>query len=127
MLKYLHQQILALFDVVYRTVQTWKKYPVVEFGGDIWMASNLDINTFRNGDIIPEVKDQDDWVKHAEERKPCWCYYSNSRSAERDNRGKLYNGYAVLDARGLAPDGWHISTRSEWSRLIKDSRSFSNH
>ena len=31
--------------------------------------------------------------------------------------GKLYNWYAVKDARGLAPIGWHISSDEEWSTL----------
>jgi uncharacterized protein (TIGR02145 family) len=32
--------------------------------------------------------------------------------------GKLYNWYAVNDPRGLAPEGYHIPTQSEWLTLI---------
>src|SRR5690606_16415008 len=28
-----------------------------------WTTTNLDVNTFRNGDIIPEVYSADDWIK----------------------------------------------------------------
>ena len=28
--------------------------------------------------------------------------------------GKLYNWYAVNDPRGLAPQGWHVPSDSEW-------------
>jgi uncharacterized protein (TIGR02145 family) len=31
--------------------------------------------------------------------------------------GKLYNWYAVNDDRGLAPEGWHIPSDSEWTIL----------
>jgi uncharacterized protein (TIGR02145 family) len=32
--------------------------------------------------------------------------------------GLLYNWYAVSDPRGLAPEGWHHPTSSEWIALI---------
>ena len=31
--------------------------------------------------------------------------------------GRLYNGYAVLDARGLCPLNWHVPSDSEWAEL----------
>lgn len=32
--------------------------------------------------------------------------------------GYLYNWYAVNNAHGLAPDGWHIASDTEWTTLI---------
>lgn len=32
--------------------------------------------------------------------------------------GNLYNWYAVNNAHGLAPNGWHIPTKTEWDTLI---------
>jgi uncharacterized protein (TIGR02145 family) len=29
--------------------------------------------------------------------------------------GRLYNWYAVDDARGLCPSGWHVPTDGEWT------------
>ena len=29
--------------------------------------------------------------------------------------GRLYNWYAVDDARGLCPSGWHVPTDGEWN------------
>jgi uncharacterized protein (TIGR02145 family) len=29
----------------------------------------------------------------------------------------MYNYYAVLDARGICPKGWHIPTKAEWEAL----------
>ena len=31
--------------------------------------------------------------------------------------GRLYNWYAVHDARGLCPTGWHVPTDGEWMAL----------
>ena len=30
---------------------------------------------------------------------------------------QLYNGYAVADARGLCPSGWHVATDNDWIML----------
>ena len=32
--------------------------------------------------------------------------------------GRLYNWYAVDDARGLCPIGWHVPTVEEWTMMI---------
>ena len=33
----------------------------VKIGNQEWMSENLNVDHFRNGDIIPEVKSKDDW------------------------------------------------------------------
>jgi uncharacterized protein (TIGR02145 family) len=81
-----------------------------------WMVENLNVNLFRNGDPIPEAKTDEEWLKAGKEGKPAWCYYENK--IENGNRyGKLYNWYAVNDPRGLAPDGWHVSSDPEWRQV----------
>jgi uncharacterized protein (TIGR02145 family) len=79
----------------------------------VWTKKNLDVDHYRNGDIIPQVTDQNAWVNLT---TGAWCYYNND-PALGAIYGKLYNWYAVNDARGLAPQGWHISTDLEWSIL----------
>lgn len=34
--------------------------------------------------------------------------------------GAIYNFFAAIDARGLAPNGWHVSTFAELTQLITD-------
>ncbi len=82
-----------------------------------WTTTNLDVNTFRNGDIIPEVYSADDWIKAGIEKRPAWCYYNNDPEYGKNN-GRLYNWYAVTDPRCLAPKGWHIPSINEWNKLI---------
>jgi uncharacterized protein (TIGR02145 family) len=89
----------------------------VKIGTQVWMAENLNVNKFRNGDIIPEAKTNEEWQKAIENQQPAWCFYDNS-IANGVKFGKLYNWFAVNDPRGLAPFGWHIPTSDEWSVLI---------
>lgn len=79
----------------------------------IWMGRNLDVEFYRNGDPIPEVKDPQLWKDLT---TGAWCYYNND-PAMGAIYGKLYNWYAVKDSRGLAPDGWHIASSAEWTEL----------
>lgn len=89
----------------------------VQIGTQIWMTKNLDVDRFRNGDKIPEAKTEKEWKSADANKKPAWCYYDND-PANGEKYGKLYNWYAVIDPRGLAPDGWHIPTTDEWESLI---------
>ena len=92
-----------------------KKYKTVKIYKQWWMSENLDVSTYRNGDIIPHIQDREEW---ADLTTGAWCYYENN--AERgENYGKLYNWYAVNDPRGLAPKGWHIPSDDEWQVLIE--------
>ena len=85
----------------------------IKIGTQTWTTKNLDVTTYRNGDDIPQVKDQKKWTKLT---TGAWCYYENE-SANGTTYGKLYNWYAVNDLRGLAPKGYHIPTDAEWTIL----------
>jgi len=87
-------------------------YRSVSIGKQIWSTGNLNVSHYRNGDIIPEVKNKDEWYLL---KTGAWCYYDND--SMNAFYGKLYNWYAVNDSRGLAPEGWHIPSDSEWLSL----------
>lgn len=93
----------------------------VTIGKQIWMTKNLNVDTFSNGDTIPEAKNKEQWEKAGESKQPVWCYYEN-RAIQDDskngkNYGKFYNWYAVNDPRGIAPKGYHIPSKDEWTIL----------
>jgi uncharacterized protein (TIGR02145 family) len=94
-----------------------KTYTTVKIGTQEWMAENLDVSKFRNGDSIPQAKTFSVWWQAGNEGKPAWCYYNNDPVMGR-LYGKLYNWYAVNDPRGLAPAGWHIPGDPEWTTLV---------
>ena len=87
--------------------------PEVTIGTQTWTASNLNVTTYRNGDIIPEVTDPVEWESLT---TGAWCHYNNDPANEAVY-GKLYNWHAVNDPRGLAPAGWHVPTDAEWTVL----------
>ena len=94
--------------------------PTIVIGTQQWTRLNLDVVTYRNGDIIPQVTDEATWNTLT---TGAWCYYNND-PANGAIYGKLYNWYAVNDPRGLAPTGWHIPTNAEWGILIDKLNSY---
>ena len=88
----------------------------VKIGNQVWMSENLNVDRFRNGDIIPEAITAEEWIAAGNSEMPAWCYYDNE-PANVDKYGKLYNWYAVNDRRGLAPIGWHLPRDEEWKAL----------
>jgi len=85
-------------------------YPIVQIGNQWWMAKNLQVTQYRNGDALPQIKDSTQWGNL---QTGAWCIYENLVSTY----GKLYNWYAVADPRHLAPQGWHIPTDKDWKQL----------
>ncbi|MBN2279952.1 MAG: gliding motility-associated C-terminal domain-containing protein [Candidatus Marinimicrobia bacterium] len=75
-------------------------YITVKIGDQWWMAENLKVETFRNGDGILADK-----------------VYGNNDSNE-DIYGRLYTWNDVNDSREIAPEGWHIPTETEFRTLL---------
>ncbi|MBM2814440.1 MAG: Dockerin protein [Ignavibacteria bacterium] len=90
-----------------------KYFDTVKICTQVWMLKNLDVDHYRNGDSIPEVRDATKWAKLT---TGAWCNYNNDLP-KGEIYGKLYNWYAVNDPRGLAPAGWHVPSDGEWSTL----------
>ena len=88
----------------------------VVIGTKTWTTTNLSVDKFRNGDLIPEAKTDAEWVAASINKTPAWSYYNNSVDSGAIY-GKLYNWYAVTDSRGLAPTGWHVPSKTEWRTL----------
>jgi uncharacterized protein (TIGR02145 family) len=88
----------------------------VTIGSQVWMTKNLDVDTFRNGDPIPQAKTAEEWLGRNNRKQPSWCYYDYD-PANGAKYGKLYNWFAVNDSRGLAPEGYHIPSDAEWTQL----------
>jgi len=88
----------------------------VKIDNQVWMAENLNVGNFRNGDPVPEARTEEEWERAGKEGKPAWCYYEN-KIENGVLYGKLYNWYAVTDPRGLAPPGWHVPTDAEWRQV----------
>ena len=92
----------------------------IQFGSQNWMAENLSVSTFRNGDLIPQAQSDEAWQEAGFNKQAAWCYYNlsiDSLNIEVKKYGKLYNSYALNDPRGLAPEGWRLPTEGDWGTL----------
>lgn len=96
-------------------------YVTVKIGDQWWMAENLKVTSYRNGDPIPELADTADWLWAT---GGGYCHLDNN-SANTATYGLLYNGFTVDDVRNLAPAGWHVPSDSEW-QVLEDFLGASN-
>jgi uncharacterized protein (TIGR02145 family) len=94
-----------------------EQFKTITVNGRTWMAENLDVQTFRNGDTIFHAQTRLEWEKAGNDSIPAWCYYEND-TANGKKYGKLYNWFAVLDPRGVAPVGWKVASHTEWEELM---------
>jgi uncharacterized protein (TIGR02145 family) len=78
----------------------------VKIGNQWWMAENLKVTHYRNGDPIPNVTSSSEWTSLS---TGAYFFY--------DTCCYIYNWYAVDDSRNIAPTGWHIPTDEEWKQL----------
>lgn len=91
-------------------------YHTITIFNKTWMVENLKTTRYANGDTIKNVTKSLEWSVLA--IGGC-CDYNNDASMV-SKYGKLYNWFAVNDARSIAPKGWHVSTDNDWNNL-KDS------
>ena len=89
-------------------------YSTVVIGDQEWMAENLKVTHYRDGTAIPNVTDNALWVALT---TGAFCISNNNASNEVDTYGALYNWYATVDSRNIAPTGWHVPTDDEWKEL----------
>jgi len=90
-------------------------YHSIIIGNQTWMLENLKTTKFRDGTPIPNVTNDSLWNSLTTA-----AYCDNSNDTNNSNiYGRLYNGYAVTDTHHIAPQGWHIPSKSEWNILEK--------
>ena len=83
-------------------------YNVVRIGDQCWFAENLRTTLYADGSVIPAGLTDGDWVSTT---SGATAVYGESSGTCQDN------WYAVDDARGLCPSGWHVPTDGEWTVL----------
>jgi uncharacterized protein (TIGR02145 family) len=87
----------------------------IKIGNQQWMTKNLDVTKFKNGDIILEVYNDKEWNNALNKQIPAYCFYDYDKNNYHD---KIYNWYAVIDYRGLAPLGWKIPSKNDYVELV---------
>lgn len=93
-------------------------YPEIKIGSQIWMRGNLSVLEFSNGDTIPQARTKEEWFEAGKKGESVWCFYRSDAKGDK-SMGLLYNWYAAIDPRGLAPKGWRIPNRQDYEALIR--------
>jgi uncharacterized protein (TIGR02145 family) len=109
--------VALLFSTLLLSCSNDQKFKTVTIGDQLWMAKNLNVDEFHNGDLIPHAHTAEEWQRAGENEQPAWCYYNND-PANGKIYGKLYNWYAVNDRRGLAPEGYRIPSNEDFIILL---------
>ena len=89
------------------------RYKGVFIGEQCWFAENLRTTVYADDSSIPEVTGSSDWGALSTGAR---CHYDNDPVVNY-GYGLLYNWYAVDNASGLCPNGWHVPTDGEWTAL----------
>ena len=97
-------------------------YKTIAIGKHTWMAENLRVTRFLNGDKIPHIPSKKDWARDFNNIYSTsvlgLCVYDNNNNKDSIARyGLLYSLSVMDDERGIAPVGWHIANSSEWFEL----------
>ena len=103
-------------------------YATVLIGDQCWFAENLRNESYRNGDAIPTGLSDNEWSSTTSGAVAIYGEDANCSEYSPDidacdpaqslsEYGRLYNWYAVDEARGLCPSGWHVPTDGEWTVL----------
>ena len=102
-------------------------YKTVKIGRQWWMAENLKVKRYRNGDSIvfvgtkarTYVFDSARWRLF--DNTGAYCILDSKDSASSNFNGKkfgfLYNAYTISYPGNIAPAGWHIPSDTEWKEL----------
>ena len=102
-------------------------YDLVAIGDQCWFAENLRTEHYANGDAIT-TNLYNEWNSTT---NGAMTVYGDDLGCSHDSPdgnacdpdwslneyGRLYNWYAVVDGRGLCPNGWHVPTDEEWTVL----------
>ncbi len=88
-------------------------YKTIVIGEQEWMAENLKVSRYRNGEKLFTGLSTVDSGSYS-----VYTYRTvdgiDSEAEMVAAYGSLYNWYAVKDPRGLCPVGWHIPTDDDW-------------
>jgi len=84
---------------------------VILENGQEWMAENLKVNLFSNGDSIPALVTNSLWQVA---NSGAYSIYENN-TTNSTIYGNLYNWYVTIDERNICPIGWHVPTDFEWT------------
>ena len=88
-------------------------YLLTEIGDQCWFSENLRTTVYADGTEIPEEPNILAWDEFSTGAHTVYPFDTSNLATY----GRLYNWYAVKDAAGLCPTGWHVPTDGDWAEL----------
>ena len=89
-------------------------YQTTVINGTEWMAENLRVKRFNDGQVIPNVTSDNLWGSLT---TPAYCFPLNDSTNDLIY-GKIYNNYVASNQSNICPVGWRIPTIYEIQELI---------
>ena len=94
-------------------------YATVRLGTQLWMAENLKVTHYQNGEIITSDLSDEEW---ANPESGAYAIYPADSSTTCEGNcaevyGNLYNWYVIDDVREVCPAGWHVPSDEEFIEL----------
>jgi uncharacterized protein (TIGR02145 family) len=96
-------------------------YEIVRIDGLWWMAENLKVTRYRNGDPIPTSLDDHAW-EHT--LVGAYAIYPHALTGDLTSDaevarlyGLIYNWFVTADPRGVCPEGWRVPNNDDWQYL----------
>ena len=91
-------------------------YSTIVIGNQNWMAENLKVTKYRNGDNITNITTNSAWSTNT---SGAYGVYDNDETTYLNSYGRLYNWYAVdnSSSRYICPEGWHVPSGDESDAL----------
>ena len=84
-------------------------YKTIQIGEQTWMAQNLAVTEYNDGEPIPLVVNSSAWLSLDSD---AYSWYGNVET----KYGALYNWYAASSEK-LCPAGWRVPTDEDWTKL----------
>ncbi len=101
--------LLLLIMISYQGI----KAQTVNICGVNWCKENLGVIKFNNGETIKEAKNETEWNKLNDEKKPVYFKYVLADGSI----NIVYNLYAVFDKRGIIPKGYRLPIEKDVKSL----------
>lgn len=114
-------------------------YNAVVIGEQVWMAENLKVTHYADGEEVPIVLDlnangtHDEWKALVATDKS-YCHYKSdiTDETEKELYGLLYTHAAATNGgdvtgQGICPTGWHLPSNEEWSTLFNSTNLIAQH
>ena len=88
-------------------------YETIQIGDQLWMAENLKVTHYNNGDAITHITNEEHWGSMDEGQYGVY----DDEPTNANIYGNIYNWAVIGDIRGICPVDWHVPSDDEYTLL----------